>query len=139
MNKTLIVAVLAVATLSGCATHQPNYYSTTTRVQDPYQWHTVSVMPSDRAVAGGPSTVYTTEELPAPSSRVSYTSEPAYTTYTTTYVTPAPVYYAPAPVYYAPAPAYYYPPVSIGLDFSFGRWCCGGHYHGRGWGGRRHR
>lgn len=135
MNKTLIVAVLAVAALSGCATQQPAYYSTATRVQDPYQWHTVSVQPSDRVVAGGPNTVYTTEELPVASSRVTYTTEPAYTT---TYVTQAPVYYAPAPVYYAPAPAYYYPPVSIGLDFSFGRWCCGGHYRGRGWGGRRH-
>ncbi|MYN47129.1 hypothetical protein GTP23_18965 [Pseudoduganella sp. FT93W] len=134
MNKTLIVAVLAVAGLSGCATQQPAYYSAAPRVQDPYQWHTVSVMPSDRVVASGPATVYTTEEVPVASRRVTYTSEPAYTT---TYVTQAPVYYAPAPVYYAPAPAYYYPPVSIGLDFSFGRWCCGGHYHGRGWGGRR--
>ncbi|MQA20358.1 MULTISPECIES: hypothetical protein [Telluria group] len=121
--KTIIAVVAAVAALSGCAVQQPGYYATTRVVQDPYQWHTVSSAPSDR---GG----YTTEEMPASSSRVVYTTEPVYTT---TYVQPAPVYYAPAPVYYAPAPAYYYPPVSIGLDFSFGHWCCGGHYRGRGY------
>jgi len=101
----------------------------------------VAVMPSNRTVAGGPDTVYTTEELPVLSNRVTYVSEPAYTT---TYVTPAPVYYAPAPVYYAPAPvyyapapAYYYPPVTIGLGFALGRWCCGSHHHHHGGGRRR--
>jgi hypothetical protein len=121
-----IVAVIALAALTGCATQQPGYYAT--RVQDPYQWHTVSVSPSDRP-AGSPAT-YTTEVAPA--SRVVYATEPAYaTTSTTTYVA-QPVYYAPAPVYYQPAPSYYYPPVSIGLDFSFGRWCCGSRWGGRG-------
>ena len=134
MKKTLMLALVALAALSGCATQQGAYYPATARVQDPYQWHTVAVMPSDRAVAGGPATVYTTEELPVVSNRVTYVSEPAYTT---TYVTPAPVYYAPAPVYYAPAPAYYYPPVTIGLGFALGRWCCGSHYHHHGGGRRR--
>lgn len=120
--KTIIAVAAAVAALSGCAVQQPGYYATTTRVvQDPYQWHTVAVSPSDRVYAGGaPTTTY--EEVP--SSRTVYVTEPVYTT----------TYIQPAPVYYAPAPAYYYPPVSIGLDFSFGRWCCGGHH--RGWGGR---
>ncbi|MYM97289.1 hypothetical protein [Duganella vulcania] len=128
--KTIIAVAAAVAALSGCAVQQPGYYATTTRVvQDPYQWHTVSVSPSDRGYSNGSSTV-TYEEVP--SSRTVYVTEPAYTT---TYVQPAPVYYAPAPAYYAPAPAYYYPPVSIGLDFSFGHWCCGGGHY-RGWGGR---
>ncbi len=127
--KTLVIAIAALAALTGCATQRPAYY-TTARVQDPYQWHTVSVLPSGAQTQSGTWT----EELPAqPQSRVVYNTEPAYST-TTTYVTQAaPVYYAPTPVYYAPAPSYYYPPVSIGLDFSFGRWCCGG---GRGWGGR---
>ncbi|MES2164551.1 MAG: hypothetical protein V4476_25635 [Pseudomonadota bacterium] len=121
--KTIIAVAAAVAALSlgGCAVQQP-YYATTARVQDPYQWHTVAVAPTDRAYAGGASSGTWYEEAPAPS-RVVYASEPVYTT----------TYIQPAPVYYAPAPAYYYPPVSIGLDFSFGHWCCGGH---RGWGGR---
>ncbi|MYM32052.1 hypothetical protein SAMN05192549_10580 [Duganella sacchari] len=130
--KTIVAVVAALAALTGCATQQRPAYYTTTRVQDPYQWHTVSVMPSGSQAQSGTWT----EELPAQQpSRVTYSTEPAYTT-TTTYVS-QPVYYAPAPVYYAPAPAYYYPPVSIGLDFSFGHWCCRG-----GWGHRgyyRHR
>ncbi|RFP08961.1 MULTISPECIES: hypothetical protein [unclassified Duganella] len=119
--KTIIAVAAAVAALSGCAVQQPGYYATTTRVQDPYQWHTVAVAPSDRAYASGSSTTYY-EDAPAPSSRVVY-AEPVYTT----------TYIQPAPVYYAPAPAYYYPPVSIGLDFSFGHWCCGGRWGGRGY------
>jgi len=119
--KTIIAVAAAVAALSGCAVQQPGYYATTTRVvQDPYQWHTVAVSPSDRGYSSGSSAV-TYEEVP--SSRTVYVTEPAYTT----------TYVQPAPVYYAPAPAYYYPPVSIGLDFSFGHWCCRGHH---GWGGR---
>jgi hypothetical protein len=125
--KTIFAVVGALAALSGCAVQQPYY--TTARVQDPYQWHTVSVTPSDRA-SGGSTTVYTTEELPAPSSRVVY----AQPVTTTTYIAAPPVYYAPAPVYYQPAPSYYYPPVSIGLDFSFGRYWGG---HRGGWGGGR--
>lgn len=122
--KSIIAVVAALAAMTGCAVQQPYY--TSARVQDPYQWHTVSAVPAGGGVQSGTWT----EELPAQSApRVAYTTEqPAYTT---TYVA-QPVYYAPAPVYYAPAPAYYYPPVSIGLDFSFGHWCCGG----RGWGGR---
>jgi hypothetical protein len=116
--KTIIAVVAALAAMTGCAVQQPYY--TSARVQDPYQWHTVSTVPAGSSVPSGTWT----EELPAQSaSRVVYTTEPVYTT---TYVA--------QPVYYAPAPAYYYPPVSIGLDFSFGHWCCGG--HGRGWGGR---
>lgn len=122
--KTIIAAVAALAALTGCATYQPGYYQTTSRVQDPYQWHTVAVMPEGSARSG----TWTEELPPQPASRVVYT-EPAYSTGTTTYVA-SPVYYAPAPVYYAPAPSYYYPPVSIGLDFVFSN---RGY---RGWGGR---
>lgn len=131
--KTIVVVVAALAALTGCATQRPAYY-TTARVQDPYQWHTVSVLPAGSQAQQGTWT----EELPAqPARTVSYSTQPAYTTSTTYVVDPGPVYYAPAPVYYAPAPAYYYPPVSIGLDFSFGRWCCRGGWGGRG--GYRHR
>lgn len=129
--KTIVVAVAALAALTGCATQRPAYY-TQARAPDPYQWHTVEVLPAGAPVQSGTWT----EELPAQPSRVSYSTQPAYTSTTTTYVS-QPVYYAPAPVYYAPAPAYYYPPVSIGLDFSFGRWCCGHRWGGRGY--YRHR
>lgn len=126
-----ILAVAGVVALTGCAVQQPYY--TTAQVQDPYQWRTVSVTPSDRAPGSPATTVYTTEPLPAPSSRVVY-AEPVTTT---TYITqPQTVYYAPAPVYYSPAPAYYYPPVSIGLDFVFSNRSWGGYRggYGRGWG-----
>jgi len=139
--KTIIVALAALAALSGCATQRPAYYAAAPAVQNPYEWHTVSVMPAGSQVRSGTWT----EEMPSqPQSRVVYTAEPAYSTSAATYVS-APVYYAPAPTYYAPAPAYYgaspyyYPPVSLSLGFSFNRWCCGG---GNRWGGRggyRHR
>jgi len=126
--KTIVVAVAALAALTGCATQRPNYYAPAA-VQDPYQWHTVAVMPAGSETRSGTWT----EELPAQQpARVAYSSQPVYTT---TYVAP-PAYYAPAPVYYAPAPSYYYPPVALGLNFSFGRWCCGGR-GGRGY--YRHR
>jgi hypothetical protein len=132
--KTIVVALAALAALTGCATQQrPAYYTAAPAVQDPYQWHTVSVMPTGGQVRSG---TWTEELPPQPQSRVVYTTEPAYSTSTTTYVS-SPVYYAPAPVYYAPAPAYYYPPVSLSLGFSYGRWCCGGRWGGRG--GYRHR
>lgn len=135
--KTIVVVAAALAALTGCATQRPAYY-TTAQVQDPYQWHTVSVLPAGSQVQSGTWT----EEVPVQAARtVTYSTEPAYTTSTTTYVS-QPVYYAPPPVYYAPAPAYYYPPVTIGLDFVFGRGCCrGGWGGGRGWGGPgwRHR
>lgn len=122
--KTLL-AVLAMAALGGCAVAPPAYYSTSrTQVVDPYQWHTVSVLPAGQTY-GSAQTSYTTEELPTTQSRVVYTTEPVYA---------APVYVT-QPLY-APAPAYYYPPVTIGLDFAFGSWCCG-HRGGRGY--YRHR
>ncbi|MBA5689577.1 hypothetical protein [Rugamonas apoptosis] len=104
-----ILAVLALATLGGCvvAPPAPTYYGGRAAPVDPYQWHTVAVEP-------------------AGASRVQYSSEPVYA--------PQPVYAAPvyAPVYAAPAPSYYYPPVTIGLDFVFGNWCCGHRWGGRG-------
>jgi hypothetical protein len=114
--KTIVVAVAALAALTGCATQRPAYYS----------------KPACKTLTSGIRwkccrPVRKCNRAPGPKSRPSRRAPPAYTTqpaYTTTYVS-QPVYYAPAPVYYAPAPAYYYPPVSIGLDFSFGRWCCG--------------
>ena len=116
--KTLI-ALAAAAALTGCAVAPAPAYYSAAPVSDPYQWHTVSVSP-----AGAPVTTV------ANGSTVTYSEQP----YTTTVVTPV---YAPAPVYYAPAPAYYYPPVSIGLDFAWGSWCCGHRYGGRGY--YRHR
>lgn len=137
--KTIVVAIAALAALTGCATQRP-YYAAAPRVQDPYQWRTVEVMPAGSAVRSGTWI----EELPPQQaqSRVVYSNEPTYATSTTTYVSapvyqPAPVYYQPAPVYYAPTPSYYYPPVSLSLGFSYGRWCCGGRWGGRG--GYRHR
>lgn len=132
--KSLVVALAALAALTGCATQRPVYYTAAPRVHDPYQWHTVEVLPAGSQVRSG---TWTEELPPQPQSRVVYTTEPVYSISTTTYVAPAPVYYAPAPVYYAPAPAYYYPPVSLSLGFSYGRWCCGGRWGGRG--GYRHR
>ncbi|MFA9219497.1 MAG: hypothetical protein ACEQSK_20660 [Sphingomonadaceae bacterium] len=118
----IILAVVALAALGGCAVQQQPYY-VSRPVVDPYQWHTVAVTPSDRVAGSAGSVQYTTEPLPAP---MVY-SAPVYSA-------PSPLY-APAPVYYAPAPAYYYPPVSIGLDFVVGNWCCGSR---GGWGGRGH-
>jgi hypothetical protein len=124
--KSIFAVVGVMAALTGCATQQP-YYAQQQVVSDPYQWRTVSVMPSDRAPGQASGPVYTTEELPQPSSRVVY-AQPATTTYITQ---PSTVIYQPAPVYYQPAPSYYYPPVSIGLNFGFGRYWGGG--GGRGY------
>lgn len=130
----IIVALAAVAALSGCATQPSTVYYP--KPANPYEWHTVSVTPlqpgaagAATAAAGTPSRVeYTTEPLPQQAQlqpRVVYTTEPLYA---------APVYAAP-PLLYAPAPAYYYPPVTIGLDFVFGNW--GHRSRGYGHGGRR--
>jgi hypothetical protein len=110
-----IVAVVALATLGGCAVYQPgpaNYIGRTDAAAfDPYQWHTV-------------------EAEPAQVSR--YRAAPTY--YAQPYYAPQPSYYAPQ--YYAPQPYYRYPPVTIGLDFMFR----GGHgYRGRGGHGRGYR
>lgn len=132
--KSIFAVVGVLAALTGCATQQP-YYTSTRVVHDPYQWRTVSVTPSDREPGQSSGPVYTTEELPPQSSsRVVYTEQPVTTT---TYITqPSTVIYQPAPVYYQPAPSYYYPPVSIGLNFGFGRYWGGG--GGRGYyGGHR--
>jgi hypothetical protein len=110
-----IIALAALAALTGCATQPSTVYYP--QPANPYDWHTVSVTPVQRGTASG-QVEYTTEPV-AQQPRVVYTTEPA------------PVYVAPP--LYAPAPAYYYPPVTIGLDFVFGNW---GH-RGRGY-GRRH-
>jgi hypothetical protein len=127
----ILLTLVSLAALSGCAVDQParnNYGARYPAPADPSQWHVVSVTP----VAPG-----TGERLAAESgtgSSVQYTSEPivpARPLYT------APPLYVAEPVYYAPAPAYYYPPVSIGLDFVFGRSWGGGHHGhgGRNWAG----
>lgn len=118
--KTLL-AVLAMAALGGCAVAPPGPYYSSARVVDPYQWHTVSSVPANQVA--GATTTYTTEEVVQPQSRVIYTTEPLYAT--------QPVYVT-QPVYQP----YYYPPVSIGLDFVVGGWCCRGGWGGRGFGGR---
>jgi hypothetical protein len=121
----ILLTLISVATLAGCAVAPPgppNYGTRYPAPADPSQWHVVSVTPvapgTGERVAAGSGT----------GSPVQYTSEPIVQP---VYV-PQPVY-DPQPVYYAPAP-YYYPPVSIGLDFMFGRsW--GGHRGGRNWAG----
>ena len=119
-----LVALLSMAVLGGCAyaPPAPPYYATryAPPPADPSQWHVVSVTPV------APGTGERTAAASGTGSSVQYSSEPVANT---VYV-PQPVYiqqpvYAAAPMYYAPAP-YYYPPVSIGLDFMFGR----------SWGGR---
>ncbi len=129
----LLLTIASVALLAGCTTapqgsrnYTSNYYPPPA---DPSQWHVVSVTP----VAPG-----TRERMGSgysDNSSVQYNSGPVNSTYApqTVYV-PQPVYVAPP--MYAPAPAYYYPPVSIGLDFMFGRTWGGGHHRGgRSWGG----
>ena len=104
-----IVAVVALATLGGCAVYQPgppNYIGRADAASfDPYQWHTVEAEP-----------VY------APR----YNAAPTYYA--------QPTYYAPQAVY-APQPYYVNPPVTIGLDFMFrggtGRGGYGHRGHGR--------
>lgn len=108
-----IIAVIALATLGGCAVYQPGppNYGGRADTFDPYQWHTVPEQP-----------VY------APR----YNAAPMYR---------QPSYYAPRS-YYAPQPYYTYPPVTIGLDFMFrggsGHRGRGGYGHG-GHGGYGHR
>jgi hypothetical protein len=125
----LLFTLLSVAVLAGCAYAPPAPSNYATRYApppaDPSQWHVVSVTPVP------PGTGARTAASSGTGSSVEYSSEPVASN-NTVYV-PQPVYvpYAVAPTYYAPAP-YYYPPVSIGLDFMFGRsW---GH-HGRNFGG----
>jgi hypothetical protein len=116
-----IVAVVALATLGGCAVYQPgpaNYVGGADTF-DPYQWHTVSQQP-----------VYAPRYNAAP---VYAPSSPSWQPY----YAPQPSYYAPRP-YYAPQPYYAYPPVTIGLDFLFrggsGHRGRGGYGHRRGYG-----
>ena len=104
-----IVAVVALATLGGCAVYQPgpaHYIGRPDAASfDPYQWHTVAVEPAYVTRYNAAPTYY-----PPPYSRPPY-SRPIY---------------APQAVY-APQPYYAYPPVTIGLDFLFR----GGSRHGR--------
>jgi hypothetical protein len=138
--KTLLTFI-SLAVLGGCAyppPGPPNYGTRFPPPADPSQWHVVSVTPVAPG-AGEQLAASSGKGAAAPGSSVQYsspvtTTEPVYVPQPVVvpqpvYVAP-PYYYAPPP-YYAPAP-YYYPPVSIGLDFVFGRsW--GG--HGRNWGG----
>lgn len=131
--KTLLSIISVVAVLAGCATAPPRSYNHVQQMpppSDPSQWHVVSVTPvapgtAERLAASsgkgapepGSSVLYSTETVVT--AQPVYVQQPVYV--------PQPVYVQQAP-YYAPAPAYYYPPVSIGLDFVFGRsW--GGHGH----------
>jgi hypothetical protein len=117
--KNLFV-VVALAALAGCAYPGPGYYTTAVAqpVGDPHEWHVVSSQPVQTAQAG-------TYQQPQQ--------------YQQQYTSAAPVYSSPVYVqdpYYVTSPVYvqqpyYYPPVSIGLDFGFGGWCCGGR---GGWG-----
>jgi hypothetical protein len=120
--KKLAIIIASMAALSGCATYYPApAYATRAYSQpDPNGWQVTSVTPvapgtGAAAAANGSAGAVTYSQAP----------EVVYA--------PSPVY-APAPVYAAPAyDPYWYPPVSIGLGFSFGNWCCrGGHWGGHG-------
>jgi len=131
--KTLLT-IISLAMLSGCAypptgPHPVYGYGARYAPQaDPGQWRVVSVTPvapgtgAQLAAASGKgasidaSTQYGAQPYATTSSAPIYVSPPVYY--------PQPIY-VPQPVY-APAPYSYYPPVSIGLDFGFGR----------SWGGR---
>ena len=115
----LVLAVVAIATLGGCAVYPaaPPMYGVRAAPAgsyDPYQWHTV-----------GPA-------QGASSQPVEYASQPAQG-YAAQPVYAQPVYAQPLypqPLYAQPVYPYF-PPVTIGLDFMFGGWCCG---HRGGWG-----
>jgi hypothetical protein len=114
--KTLL-AVVSLAVLGGCAVAPaPAYYTVRQPVGDPHEWHVVSSAPVQAQ-----ATTYAAPQQ--------YAAAPVYS---------SPVYvqdpvYVTSPVYVQQP--YYYPPVSIGLDFGFGGWCCrGGWGHGGGWG-----
>jgi len=127
--KKLAIIIASMAALSGCATYYPApAYATRAYAQpDANGWQVTSVTPV--APGTGASAGYNGN---AAAGGYSQSPEVVYA--------PSPVY-APAPVYAVPAyDPYWYPPVSIGLGFSFGNWCChGGHYGGRGFHGGRHR
>ena len=117
----LILAVVALATLGGCAVYPaaPPMYGVRAAPAgsyDPYQWHTVG------PGADGAPAEYASQPAPG------YAAAPVYA---------QPVYAQPvyaAPLYAQPAYPYYaYPPVTIGLDFMVGGWCCGNR---GGWGRR---
>lgn len=139
----ILLTIAAAAVLAGCATAPASRnYSTqyAPPPADPSQWHVVSVTPvppgtrdrygnydngaSAQYNSGPVASIYQSQQRYAPNNN---------------YYAPN-TYYAPpvyvAPPMYAPAPAYYYPPVSIGLDFMFGRSWGGRHPRGgRNWGG----
>jgi hypothetical protein len=124
--KKLAIIIASLATLSGCATYYPapGYATRGYGQPDANGWQVVSVTPvaPGTAAANGGNAVV--------SSAPAY-ADPVYA--------PAPVYGAPvyaAPVYAAPVyDPFWYPPVSIGLGFSFGSWCCHGGHGGGHWGG----
>lgn len=128
--KKLAIIITSLAALSGCATYYPApaYATRAYGAPDANGWQVVSVTPvaPGTGAASGNAGVVTS----AP--------DQSYA------VAPAPVYAAPvyaAPVYAAPVyDPFWYPPVSIGLGFSFGHWCCRGGGHWGGYhGGHGHR
>jgi hypothetical protein len=139
--KKLAIIIASMAALSGCATYYPApAYATRAYAQpDPNGWQVTSVTPvapgtGAASSANGSSGAVTYSQAP----NVVYPSSPVYATSQV---------YATAPVYAAPVyDPFWYPPVSIGLGFGFGGWCChGGHYGGHyggyhgGFRGGRHR
>lgn len=133
--KTLLT-IISLAILSGCAYQpvgpQPVYGARYAPPADPGQWRVVSVTPV--APGTGAQLAATSGKGASNDATSQYSAQP-YASTAPIYVS-APTYY-PQPIYvpqpvYAPAPYSYYPPVSIGLDFGFGRsW--GG--RGRNWAG----
>ena len=115
----LMLAVVTMATLGGCAVYPaaPPMYGVRAAPAgsyDPYQWHTVGPAQG----SGSQSVEYSGQPGQG------YAVEPAYA---------QPLYAQPL---YAQPVYPYYPPVTIGLDFMFGGWCCGHHGGHRGGSGR---
>jgi hypothetical protein len=139
----ILLTIAAAAVLAGCATAPASRnYSTqyAPPPADPSQWHVVSVTPVPPGTRERYGNVDNGSSDQYRSGQVASTYAPQAGYAPNNYYAPN-TYYAPQPVYvappmYAPAPAYYYPPVSIGLDFMFGRsWGGHGHRGGRNWGG----
>ena len=120
--KKLAIIIASLAALSGCATYYPapGYATRGYGQPDANGWQVVSVTPVAPGTAAANGNGGTVSNGPAYATAPAYVGDPVYV--------PAPVYGAPV---YDP---FWYPPVTIGLGFGFGGWCCHGGGH---WGGYR--
>lgn len=122
--KKLAIVIASLAALSGCATYYPApaYANRGYAQPDPNGWRVVSVTPVAPGTGAASANGGVVTSVPV----TNYDADPYYAT--------APVVVAPAYAPYYGGPAYdpfWAAPVSIGLGFSFGNFCCrGGHYGG---------